>query len=167
MKKTILEEKHLLILSSYWESIFSDYNKIIIRLINEIGLENLLIKDHPTSPLNGTQIKSKYGINDYNIISKNISLENYLIDNKRKIKTVLGPTSAALKYSSFLEINSFCYSNLFMSQKHYKDYSNEYFQLNNIKMLKSISEFKKSKNLKFKIIKKREKSLISVFKEIL
>ena len=163
--KNLKKVKYLLILSSYWESVFKDYNKSILLLINEIGLKNLLIKDHPTSPLNNSQIKLKYGLNDENILPKKISLEKFLITNRSNIKSVIGPTSAALKYSSFFGIQTICYSNLFMFEKEYKDYSKEYFLHNSIHMINNVSEIKKIDNKKNISIKREEINLTDVFKE--
>ena len=123
--------KYLIILSSYWIDISSEYNETIKDMINKFGKNNLVLKDHPMSNYSNTELSKIYNIDEKVFINKKTSLEEYFVNNFKTIKSVIGPTSAALKYASFMNIPTYCYSNLFMDDD-YINYTQKYFERHDI-----------------------------------
>ena len=132
------QDKYLIILSSFWIEKYSKYNLTIRKLIDLLGIENILVKDHPMSNYSNEEIMKLYDLNSTNILDKKIDLEDYIEKNLDSISSVYGPTSASLKYSSFMRIPTFCFSTMFMNEENIR-YTEEYFKFNDITILKNIN----------------------------
>ncbi len=132
------QNKHLMILSSFWIDKYPEYNLIIRELIDLLGRDNILVKDHPMSNYSNEEIMKLYDLNSTNILDKKIDLEDYIEKNLDSISSVYGPTSASLKYSSFMRIPTFCFSSIFMDKENIK-YTQEYFKFNDITILKNLN----------------------------
>ena len=136
----------MIILSSFWIDKYTKYNLTIRRLIDLLGKENILVKDHPMSNYSNEEIMKIYGLNSKNILDKEIDLENYIEKNLDSISSVYGPTSASLKYSSFMKIPTFCFSTIFMNEENIR-YTEEYFKFNDITLLKNINNTMKNDSI--------------------
>tara|TARA_B100001059_G_scaffold51041_1_gene44472 strand:+ start:3389 stop:4486 length:1098 start_codon:yes stop_codon:yes gene_type:complete len=132
------QDKHLIILSSFWIDKYSKYNLTIKKLIDLLGRKNILVKDHSMSDYSNKEIMQLYDITSKSILNKEISLENYIEKNLDSISSVYGPTSASLKYSSFMGIPTYCFSSIFMDKENIK-YTEEYFKFNNVTILKNLN----------------------------
>ena len=147
-KEDLKTNKSLIILSSFWIDKYKGYNNTIKNLINKIGLRNVVVKDHPSSQITNTDLQKLYGVKRENVLDKNLDLEKYITSNLDFIKKVYGPTSAALKYSSFMNIPTYCYSSLFMNEGDSR-YTKEYFKMNNVVILTDLEKQTIKKNLIF------------------
>ena len=131
--------KSLIIISSFWIYKYKKYNNVIKELIFKLGESNVIIKDHPSSHLTKTDLHKLYKINRENILDKNMDLEKYITSNINFINSVYGPTSAALKYSSLMNIPTYCFSSIFMNKSDCR-YTNEYFKMNNVTILADLEK---------------------------
>lgn len=162
-KEDLNTNKSLIILSSFWIDKYKNYNNTIKNLINKLGVRNVVIKDHPSSQLTNTDLQKLYGVKRENVLDNNIDLEKYITSNLDFIKNVFGPTSAALKYSSFMNIPTYCFSSIFMNEDDLR-YTNEYFKMNNVVILADLEKQIMKKNLIFSGKYKIEDVLIKILK---
>ena len=134
-----LKKKHLILIVSQWINTFSSYRDTVLLLIGMYGKDNILVKDHPLSDLNEYDLVRLFDLDKINIIPKDVSFENYIDENFNKLQVIYGPTSAALKYSSFLGLEVVCYQNLFSKNIFYRNHTLKYFRFhNNIKIIKDL-----------------------------
>ena len=133
---------------------FPDYKKTIFSLIKLNGIRNILLKDHPLSNLTDIELMNIFQIDKSQIISKNESFEEYIYENFNQLKLVYGPTSAALKYASFIGLEAICYQNMFNTEKSYYDYTLDYFKFH-----KYIQVIKELNGSSFVFIKRTEENL--------
>ena len=118
------------------------------------GIRNILLKDHPLSNLTDIELMNIFQIDKSQIISKNESFEEYIYKNINQLKLVYGPTSAALKYASFIGLKAICYQNMFNSKKNYYDYTLDYFKFH-----KDIEVIKELNGSSIIFVKKTEENL--------
>lgn len=166
-KTHVNEPKYLILVVSYWINKFSSYKDIIKFLISKHGKKNVLIKDHPLSNLNDIDLINIFDIDKENIIPKQISFENYIENYQNNFKLIYGPTSAALKYASFMGLDVICYQNLFSNSLAYNKHTIEYFKFHdNVKIITKLSNntFIYENRKKFNSV---EHKLEEVFHEIL
>lgn len=139
-KTHVNEPKYLILVVSYWINKFSSYKDTVKFLISKHGKKNVLIKDHPLSNLNDIDLINIFSIDKENIIPKQISLENYIENNQNNFKLIYGPTSAALKYASFMGLDVICYQNLFSNNLAYNKHTLEYFKFHGkVKIISKLS----------------------------
>ena len=165
--QSISKTKYLILVDGLWVKKFPLYLNTVKLLILKHGKKNILIKDHPLSDLNETDLSNFFHLENEAIIPKKIALEPYIYKNSNIFKIVYGPTSAALKYASFLGLDAICYQNLFSKSVHYRNHTSEYYMYhNNIKVISKILngafEFENKKRFDF-----IEHKLEDVFSKIL
>jgi hypothetical protein len=153
-KLFISKQKIIILIVEQWLVKFPNYKKAIFSLIELHGIRNILLKDHPLSNLTDIELMNIFQIDKSQIIPKNESFEEYIYKNINQLKLVYGPTSAALKYASFIGLKAICYQNMFNSEKNYYDYTLDYFKFH-----KDIELIKELNGSSFVFIKKTEENL--------
>lgn len=132
----------LLIIVMQYSSINNKYIETVHKLISSLQNNNInfLLKDHPRSSYKNNHLKELFNLNKKNHLKKEISIEEFMIENRINIENVIGPLSTVLTTADHLNLPTICYSPIFETRYDYLDSMNINLKKSDTKVVNSIDQ---------------------------